>query len=698
MDMKRIGSFIQAMRKQQKMSQRELGEYLSVTDKAVSKWERGIACPDIELLKNMALLFHCNISDIINGCKRELQNSSFLIMDSMGENGISENFHEDVHADFDLNSTSCVSPLLFGDNLEHTRDCLNSGISAELLKNRKFAGKPGRLGCAMEWYPIGEKAYFFFSDSYTRHADDYRMIRRGECNSQAITNYHKERAGIGQKNIYLKEDTEYCFSIAAKVFSPTELTIQLLSEDGCIYDSQKLFLANTEFQEFSFTLFSDTADPNARLELTFDTAGTVWIGALSFMPSDHFHGMRPDVIEKMKELGIKLLRWPGGNFAGEYNWKDGLLPRNERAPFQSYLWLETQPHTMGYDFHDINIDDFIALCKKIGAEPFITINPAWNTPDESAQWVEYCNGDSSTPYGRLRIERGYEAPYNVQFWSLGNEFGYGHMEGPNLPSDYSRIVAKHAYAMTQVSPELSLCSSGPYPNQEWVNHSAKILSNIAPLVSLHHYAQYPEYVNPSTRKEEYCKFINKVHTEFFYRLKMLRELLGDSELKISFDEWNAWYAWYRGGSVTEGIMAASFLHMLIQNADAYGVAMACHFESVNEGSLLVYPDRVIMTPTGKALSLIQQHANGMICTLQQDFIATRKNDIITCTLLNRSYDQDKQFFMPKIGTPVSSTVYTSEDVVPHTAFEEKQLPFTESDDCIQLKLPAHSIACLQIKL
>ena len=95
-------------------------------------------------------------------------------------------------------------------------------------------------------------------------------------------------------------------------------------------------------------------------------------------------------------MGVRLLRWPGGNFAGEYNWKDGLLPADMRAPFESHLGLETQPHSLGYDFNEINTDDFVALCKEIGAEPFITINPTWNTEEECAQWVEYCNGDVDT--------------------------------------------------------------------------------------------------------------------------------------------------------------------------------------------------------------------------------------------------------------------------------------------------------------
>lgn len=83
------------------------------------------------------------------------------------------------------------------------------------------------------------------------------------------------------------------------------------------------------------------------------------------MPRNNFRGMRPDVVNLLREMGVKLLRWPGGNFAGEYNWKDGLLPVDMRAPLESYMGLETQPHSLGYDFNEINTDDFVALCKRL---------------------------------------------------------------------------------------------------------------------------------------------------------------------------------------------------------------------------------------------------------------------------------------------------------------------------------------------
>ena len=698
MNMQKAGAFIQKSRQLLNMSQRELGEYLCVTDKAVSKWERGIACPDIENLKNMALLFNCKVSEIIEGARRDLYTTSNLPNNIPSNSHKGQDYSIDVKIDFDLNSHNYISPFLFGDNLEHTRDCVNGGISAQMLKNRKFAGKPGRYGCAVGWYMIGENAFFSFGSPYTKHAESYKMKRAHECNSQVITNYHAQTSGIGQKDLFLKQGDQYEFCITAKAFSKTILSVSLTGSDGSVYDCKEIILESNDFCQQELILTPISNDRNANLEITFSSVGTVTIGSVSLMPSDNFHGMRRDVIAQMKEIGMKLLRWPGGNFAGEYNWKDGLLPRDERAPFQSFLWLETQPHTLGYDFHEINTDDFIALCREIDAEPFITINPTWNTPLESAQWVEYCNGDASTPYGALRAERGHKEPYHVQFWSLGNEFGYGHMEGANTPYDYSNTVMPHADKMLEISPKITLCSSGPYPHGEWINHAAKVLGKVSPVVSMHYYATYPEFIDPDKREEEYYKFIDEVYSGCLPRIAKLRELLNDDNIKISFDEWNAWYAWYRGGSVSEGIFAASFLNMLFQNADKYGVSMAAHFESVNEGAMQVHPDHVRLTPVGQVFSIMKHHINGMICASAKDVTATRKGNILTCTLLNRSYNEAKKFILPYVGELVLSTVYSSDEVVPNTVFVPSALPVKAVDASWEITLPAHSIAMLQINL
>ena len=643
----------------------------------------------------MASLFRCTISEIVNGRALNLTHSSKLPEPKPAKPAPRKEYHRDLQIHFDMERSDCISPLLCGDNLEHTRGCICGGLSAQMLKNRKFAGEPTRDGCAREWYSTGD-AFFTFDDPFTSHGEGYKINRTRECHSQRITSYNDTVCGIGQSGLALQKGKEYELLLTARVFSPMTLHVTLKGAEG-IYDEQTLSLTNTEFRTHALTLRSDRDDSDAGLEITFRRAGSVTFGAISLMPADHFRGMRRDVIDALKQMGIRLLRWPGGNFAGDYHWKDGLLPREQRAPLQSYLWIKTQPHSHGYDFHEFNTDDFIALCHRIGATPYITINPTWNTPEESAEWVEYCNGDEATPMGALRAERGHREPYNVHFWSLGNEFGYGHMEGANNPADYTRAVSAHAKRMLEVSPSIVLCSSGIYPDEDWVTFAAKPLQKLAPVVSMHHYVYYPKFIDPDKRAEDYYGMIEAVNA-FLVRIQKQRALLGEDGPAISFDEWNIWEAWYRGGSVTEGIFAAHFLNMLFENADPYTITMACHFESVNEGGLRVYPTKVVATPMAQAIALMYTHGGGTVCALQEDVVATRKDGVVTCTLINRSFDKEKRFFLSRVGEVVEASLYSSEDVLPNTAFAITPLSKAECDGQDVFTLPPHSIALIKIKL
>lgn len=602
-----------------------------------------------------------------------------------------------VTVEFHMDSTKTLSKLYFGDNLEHTRDCIYTGLSAQMLKNQKFASLPQRNGCPMDWERIGGFFAIPWEHTYTRHYEGYFMHRSHESHDLVITGYGEGVNGIGQNGLYLKKWEAYEFTMAAKVFTPLSVKVSLSAPDGSILAEEAVFVENTEFESIQLLFIPSADTENGRIEITFEGSGSLTLGAVSLLPKNNFRGMRPDVVELMKQLGIKLLRWPGGNFSGEYNWKDGLLPRDQRAPFQSYLWLETQPHSWGFDFHEINTDDFLCLCEEIGAEPFITINPTWNTPQDSADWVEYCNGDASTPYGALRAKNGRVEPYNVKFWSLGNEFGYGHMEGTNGPVEYAAAVRLHAEKMLAVSPDLRLCSSGPYPNKEWAEKSAAVLSDVSRVVSLHHYAEFPQYIDPAKREEEYYRFVAKPDTEYLPRMAELRSQLPD-HITISYDEWNAWAAWYRLGSVTEGIFAAHFLNMMYRNAEKYGVSQICHFESVNEGSMLVTPGKAELMPTGQAIASMADHAGGRILALQEDVTVTEKDGIITCTLLNRSYDQEKVFTLPKAGAVTETKLLTGNGVVVGSRFVESPLAVECADDHFRMVLPATSIAVVKIAI
>ncbi|MBQ6646459.1 MAG: hypothetical protein IJM56_07245 [Clostridia bacterium] len=608
-----------------------------------------------------------------------------------------------VLIEFESETGAQVSPLLFGTNIEHTRACVYKGLSVQMLRNRKFAGKPTvHTGQAVEWYPIGERPYIGFDEPYTRHHELYHMRRANEMISQRIMNASEGAlCGIGQHELNIKRGTIYEFRIVAKADVPILLRAELTSRfGGRVYAATELTVDSADWKTFEARLKSDGDDADADLRLSFDRRASLCIGAVSLMPEGSFHGMRRDVIDQLKRLNVKLIRWPGGNFAGEYNWADGLLPSDMRAPLQSWLGIETQPFTMGFDYHEINTDDFIALCREVGAEPFITINPAWNTPEENAAWVEYCNGDTSTPYGQLRAQRGHPEKYNVRLWSLGNEFGYGHMEGENTPEGYAKLARANAEKMLAACPEITLCSSGPYPNEDWAKRSAAALSDLAPLASEHFYASHPLFRSAFDFEEEYNACVSSV-LRLRNEIRQNRSWLPDS-VGISMDEWNVWYAWNRRSNVADGIFTALTLHMLLSEAEELKIVQACHFEAVNEGLIEVDPYSARLTAQGEIFSLMSGHIGGHIRLRGLDAFATEREGQVYLTAVNPSYSGGKLLAIPlrqgeEIYSVLSARLYESDSVIPPSDFTVREVSMEAEAEQYRFSMPAHSVMAIWLK-
>ncbi len=298
---------------------------------------------------------------------------------------------KDYRLKIDVNDRKPSSPYLFGHNLEHTRACVAGGLSAQMLRNRKFAGRPAaRLGVSAEWFGIGERAFFCNDrDPYVKHYAQNGMWRRNECNAQTVQNpVEGQTAGIGQGSLFLQSGRRYELAVVAQCSAPVLLTVSLTDRlGGAVYAQEEIRLEGEDWQRHEAVLVPAADDAESCLRITFTRRASVVFGALSLLPEGHFHGMRRDVVDRMKELGVGILRWPGGNFAGEYRWQDMFLPVDRRAPLQAYMENETQPYTHGYDMHEIDTDDYIALCREIGTEPFITVNLAWDSPEECAAWV-----------------------------------------------------------------------------------------------------------------------------------------------------------------------------------------------------------------------------------------------------------------------------------------------------------------------
>jgi alpha-N-arabinofuranosidase len=125
-------------------------------------------------------------------------------------------------------------------------------------------------------------------------------------------------------------------------------------------------------------------------------------------------GFRPDLLKAVSELRPPVIRWPGGSFAGGYNWKNGIGPQEKRVGKKG--WDEFDPLRFG-------IDEFMALCRKVGAEPLICVDARPDKPQllqDAQDFVEYCNGSSDSTWGKVRAQNGHAEPYRVKYWEIGN--------------------------------------------------------------------------------------------------------------------------------------------------------------------------------------------------------------------------------------------------------------------------------------
>jgi len=626
----------------------------------------------------------------------------------------------DIHCSkiaIDLQNSYAFSPYIFGHNLEHTRGAVMGGLSAQMLRNRKFCGSATRNeGCPLGWNSIGGEHTFYdlFAPqalsphlTYTRHAEPIPGRHRTyEIQSLIIQNLEAGNpSGLCQKELSIVAGSRYAFRIVARCNVPVTVTVALTNRSGkTIYAQETVSLTLDDWQTAECLLTANDTDDDACLQFSFTEYAKVVVGAVSLLPEDTFLGMRRDVIEHMKQLGITMLRWPGGNFAGDYLWKDGLLPVDQRAPLKAYA-ASTLPYNQGFDDHEIGIDEFIALCRELGAEPSITINPVWNSPQDNAEWVEYCNGSAETKYGALRVQRGHAEPYNVKYWGLGNELGHAHMEGPSTPEKYAQLVRQHAEAMLAVCPDLLLCSTGPYPSKAWTEDSANALADIVKFVSVHNYCNLyhyewdystPEAVEKTTREI----FINGVDV-FRKNVKDMREGL-NPDVHIAFDEWGTWRSWFRAQSTADGVFAGRTLHMLMRESVPADMPVGCFFEPVGEGAIVVRPESCSMTPMGQMIALLSAHRGGRICPVEcaegLDVMATLHDDTVMITVINTDITAAQNCCTALSGEVVCAQALIADGMMPHSRFREDALPVSQLPDGFAFALPPCSAAKLCIRI
>lgn len=316
--------------------------------------------------------------------------------------------------------------------------------------------------------------------------------------------------------------------------------------------------------------------------------GGIWVGENSKIPN--LRGLRLDVLNAVKAINPPIIRWPGGCFADGYHWKDGIGPRNKRPVRPNLAWG-------GIESNQFGTDEFIDFCREVGAEAYITVNVGSGSPQEAAEWVEYCNGGLNTTYGRLRAEYGHPEPYGVKYWGIGNEL-YGSWEIGHMDADtYARKVIEFAEAMRKVDPSIKIIAVGWFwggsEGEYWNRKVLEVAGDHIDYLSLHTYCWKPEYT-------DYFAIVNyplNVEYELKETVNLINSVLKKKpgkEIKIALDEWGVWYANATDGlmqsvRLCDGLMAAGMFHVFHRLCN--NVTMANFAQLVNALPAIVTNDR-----------------------------------------------------------------------------------------------------------
>jgi alpha-L-arabinofuranosidase len=309
------------------------------------------------------------------------------------------------------------------------------------------------------------------------------------------------------------------------------------------------------------------------------------------------NGYRKDVLEEIRQLGVPIIRYPGGNFVSGYNWLDGVGPKQNRPRTLDKAWDTLESNQFG-------TNEFLAWCKVVGTKPLMGLNLGTGTPEEAAALVEYCNIDQGTRWSDLRRQHGVSDPWKVQHWCLGNEMDGPWQIGHMSATEYGQRAEDAARQMRYVDPDLKLIacgSSGPFmPTYlEWDREVLEQCYDYVDGLSLHRYfGNWERDSGGNTSK--YLALNLSMEKQIAETLAVCDLVRGHKrspkKLWLSFDEWNVWYRTTRGDDVNghrkdaphlleeiynleDALLVGGLVNSLMRNADR--VKIACLAQLVN---------------------------------------------------------------------------------------------------------------------
>ena len=380
---------------------------------------------------------------------------------------------------------------------------------------------------------------------------EFKLVKGDAVNmnySQQIT--ATSAAGLlqGPQNVVAGE--KYLGYIHAK----GEGTLSVAMRNGDkVVASQTLGTPGKEWKKYTFELSTPDYTGDADFAICVEN-GTVQVDEASMTTASGqaLGGFRPDIFQTVKELHPTCMRWPGGGYVAQYDWRWGIGPQEQRRRWDHWMWMD-------YDQNCFGTDEFLRFCREVDSEPILVVSVGFERPDSEADqilenalnWLRYCNEPATTEWGAKRAANGHPEPYNVKYWEIDNEMWEMGIE------KYEKCVRRYSEAMRQIDPSIKIIACGGFQEDEqFINRSG----NYFDYLSLHHYEQQNGYqTGPVRLGQQYDRYAEMIAK------------CPNPNIKLFISEWNLNSQDWR-----TGLFAGGFLNMC-ESKDVVAMGAAALF-------------------------------------------------------------------------------------------------------------------------
>lgn len=447
--------------------------------------------------------------------------------------------------------------------------------------------------------------------------------------------------------------------------------------------------------------------------------GGIYVGENSSIPNTN--GIRKDVVAALKGIKIPVLRWPGGCFADEYHWKDGIGAKESRKKMINTHWGGV------VEDNSFGTHEFLELCEQLDCKAYINGNMGSGTVSEMSEWVEYITFEGVSPMADLRKANGHEKPWKIDYFGVGNEnWGCGGNMRPQYYADEYRRYQTYIRNYKSNEKISKICCGANADDYDWTEKVLKTTFDHAPAnihgfmdgLSLHYYTLPNNWEN----KGQATKFNKDVWYKTLHKALFMETLINrhslvmdqydpDKLIGMIVDEWGCWYDvepgtnpgfLYQQNTMRDALVAGLTLNIFNKHCDRVKMANIAQMINVLQAVILTEGEKMILTPTYHVFDMYQCHQNaelvdsyidatfiGMDNENQvpnlQESVSMNKDGSINITINNLSADEAYEvqtIFTQKQIKSATAWILTNE-MTAHNTFQNTEKVHIEKFDEIE---------------